>query len=137
MAKKRIESLLFQMESYIVPSRLYGSILARIQVERRKAARVRSWYFGATSIVSLSLLIYIVGNAASAFSDAAFFNYASLIFTDADVVLSSWKEFSLLLIEALPTAIALASLTVAFVFLWSLAHALKNIASVLLVHNVQ
>ena len=131
-----IESLLLEVEPCVPPANLYERVLARIRLERQRTARVRSWYFGTASFVSLTSFIFILWITGSSLSETGFLNYASLIFTDADAVLVSWKEFSLLLLESLPLAAILATLTAAFAFLWSLAHATRNMTRALLVPNM-
>lgn len=126
-----IESLLAQIRRYEPARRLHASIVVRIESEQRRLSRVRSWYFAGASVLSLSAFIFVLGNTISSLSHSEFLNYVSLIFSDTDIVLSSWKEFSLALVESLPFVAILAGLVTVFAFLWSLAHAAKNITRVL------
>ncbi len=55
-----------------------------------------------TASASFVGLFFSVKYALNSFYQSSFYDYFSLIFSDRDMVLSNWKEFSLSLMESLP-----------------------------------
>ena len=122
---KNVETLLAVISRYDPSPSLYRNIIALIGEEQRATARSRFWSFAGASFVSFAFFIPALQNAFSSLAQSGFIHYSALIFSDTDVVLLSWKEFSLLLFESLPLVAILACLLTVFAFLWSLSHATR------------
>lgn len=65
----------------------------------------------------------------SIFGQSNFVYYFSLIATDLSVVLSSWKQFGLLIAESMPLFDILVFLSFAFALLWSAKNLMKSFRS--------
>ena len=81
---------------------LFKLILARIENEKRRMAKIRLIYSGVAGGVSIVALVPMVKFFISDFLQSGFWNYFSLIFSDSGAVLSYWKELGLSLLESLP-----------------------------------
>src|SRR3989344_3524522 len=74
------------------PERLYGNILARIEREKIRAARIRFVLLGTTALASVVALIPAYQYAASEFSQSGFSQYLSIVFSDSGIAVVYWKE---------------------------------------------
>lgn len=110
------------------PVGLFHKIIARIREEHRlMSIRRRIFVFSSLSIISIAALIPIFNWTHQSFSEAGFFQFLSLIFTDTSVVLAYWKSFVMTLTESFPiisATVFLAMLAILLALLKSLA---KNI----------
>ncbi len=84
--------------------RLYTKVLASIQKEELKRARV---FAASALLVAFSSVIsgvFAVKYMVQGFLQSGFYSYVSLLFSDTDIVVASWKELFLSLTESLPFA---------------------------------
>ena len=102
------------------PAGLEGRIMARIALARARALALQHLFFGATALLSGIGGIFALNYALVAFSQSAFYQYASLLFTDTGAVLAYWQQFSLSLIEAVPVVGLTLFVAAAFAFVGSL-----------------
>ena len=109
------------------PERLYLGILARIESEKRRIARILLAFFGVVAAASLAAIIPSFQYAAREFAQSGFYEYLFLLFSDSGAVLASWREFALSLAESLPITEITIFLVMVFVFLVSAKLAIKNI----------
>ena len=109
-----------QMSDGEVPVGLRTRIIWAITQESVRRARVRLAFFCALTLASFGALIPVLRYTLESAYGSGFSDYLSLVFSDAPVVLASWREFLLLLAESLPVASILAALAALFVFLGSL-----------------
>ena len=102
---------------------LFNKVINRIRAEERvKTAKRRAILFTLTLALSLGALIPAARSAHTAIDTSGFFNFASLLFSDLHVVMASWQDFALSLLEAVPALNLAAVLAVIFVTLGSLRY---------------
>jgi hypothetical protein len=108
-----------------VPDHLYQKVMDRIGLEQSLAAIRRKVYiYTSATILCFSALSGAFYFVRLEMASSGFLSYFSLLFSDLDVVLSSWQNFSLTLLEAMPaTSIILFLLSMAV-----LMHMAKNLA---------
>lgn len=115
-----------------VPAGLYEEILSRIAVERRiKTLKRRVALFSACAIGSFAAFIPATGALWADISRSGFLQYASLLFSDPFVVVSSGSDYLLSLAESLPAFRASLFLTTIFLFFGSLKMISQNITKTL------
>lgn len=124
-------NLLSQLEVFTPPGELVLRILARVEVEKRRVARMRLAIFGFLSIGSTVALVPIARYGGEEFARSGFIEYFSLLFSDTATVLPYWKEFALSLAESLPVVEVIIFATVTLVLLSSLSVVAKNIHNAL------
>jgi len=73
--------------------------IAREELQRAKNYLLISL---ATASVSIVGTVFAIIYAAQSLYQSSFYQYSSLLFSDADIVLSYWREFALTLAESLP-----------------------------------
>ncbi|MDE1919138.1 MAG: hypothetical protein KGH56_00365 [Patescibacteria group bacterium] len=100
------------------PHGLLPSVLARIAVARRRAARLRFAASGTLALVSVLILVPAVQYAASEFYASGFSDYASLFFDSLSGGFSRELLYSLL--DSLPSLALLILASAAGALLWSL-----------------
>lgn len=100
--------------------RLLETILGRIAIERRRAARRRFALFSVVLVTSAFGLVPAYWLLRAEFSASGFSQFLSLLFSNPGVALSYWQDFSLSLLELLPVAGLSAILADLLVFLGSL-----------------
>lgn len=110
-----------------VPENLSEKIINRIGLVEKRFARTRLVFFGALALASVIAFIPALKYLINDFSNSGFYQYLSLIFSDSEVILASWREFSLSLAESLPFLSIAALFSVIFALLWSLKLTFKNI----------
>jgi len=109
------------------PQGLYEAVLAKVAVARIRAARIRAGVFAVITLVCISALVPVIEYTADQLYKSGFYDYTSLILSDrADFVLY-WREFSLSIVESLPSVALLVLLPLAVALLWSLSRLIKNI----------
>lgn len=118
------------MEAIEPPERLYGNILAKIEREKKRIARVKLAIFGMTALVFISTLIPVYKYTAQEFYSSGFFEYLSILFSDGSIAIIYWRETLLSLAESLPLISLTMMLSVVFVIMGSIKLALKHIKSV-------
>lgn len=105
------------MDKIHLPEGLRNRVL--IGIRKQELARARIVVAFALAGVSSSIVggIFAFKYMIQGFSQSGFYSYASLLFSDPDIVLTSWKELFLSLAESLPFAgITLSLITLAFLF---------------------
>jgi hypothetical protein len=101
------------------PKGLEGRILARINMEEKRLARIRTWLFGSTSVASLGLSIWAVVYLTDSIKQTGFWQYFSLLFSGDSAIYAYWKELSFSLAESLPIVSLIIFLTAVGFFIWS------------------
>jgi hypothetical protein len=114
-------SLKEHLQPQQAPNALYGIVLTRVAVARRKAARVRSCMFAALALVSGLALLPAVSYASYELYASGFSDYLSLLTSDQGVVQHSWQQFAYVLLESLPSLAIFTVLVCAGVCLWALS----------------
>lgn len=107
---------------------LFEKIMLRIGVEKNKIAIKRKIaVFSVMLAVSFVGLIPAVKMAYSGFTSSGFTQLFSLIFSDTSVVISSWQNFALSLLETLPINGILLAGFLSIIFFGSLKFLLNNL----------
>lgn len=123
--KKEYQKLFTLQEE--VASDLPDAIIKKIVVLERRRMRIRFALYSTTTLIALIALIPALQYAGSEMAQSGFSTYLSLAFSDSAAILSSWKEFSAVLVESLPViGITLVS-GILLTLLASLRQAMKNI----------
>jgi len=125
--KKNYKQLFERLQSFEPPKALHANILARINVARTRAARIKSVLFGLTTVLSFAALIPAFTYLAQQFQQSGLYQYLSLIFSDGEVVLSYWQDYALSIVESIPFTEIIVFMTVLFVLLGSAKLVVKNI----------
>ncbi|MGC9602741.1 MAG: hypothetical protein ABSE76_03340 [Minisyncoccia bacterium] len=99
---------------------LYFAIMERIAYAKRRKARVRTGLFAALAVVSGAALIPALQYTAEQFYVSGFYDYLTLVFSDRGFVLTYWRQFSLSLVESLPSLAILLLLPIACALGYSL-----------------
>jgi hypothetical protein len=108
-----------------VPDYLYKKVMDRIGLERKlMSIRRKVYLYSSATVVSFSALVAAFYYIQLEMASSGFMNYFSLLFSDMDVVLISWQNFSITLLEALPTT----SLILFLVSTAALMYMAKNLA---------
>jgi len=108
------------------PEALSLRVLACIQAEKRRLARIRLYLFGTVSTFSFVALFPAFQYTLSEIASSGFYDYASLLISDTSSLLPYWKEFTLSLVETLPVFGIVLSLALIFLMLESLRTAIRN-----------
>ncbi len=118
--RKDLEQLFARLASPEPPSGLLHSIMDRIRFEQeRRAFRRHLLFSSSTALASagtFSLTMSIIGRE---FDHAGFLPYLSLLFSDFQALLPHWQDFTLVLLESLPTTGLLLLLLTTLTMLWS------------------
>lgn len=120
----------FSLDKIDIPEGLSGKIMGRIAREERKIAARRFVFGGISTVGSFGIMILSAQYALTALSQSGFVQYFSLMFSDAGVIFSLWKEFLLLLAESAPVFELAIVLSAFFVLLLSVKSVIKNMYSV-------
>ena len=105
---------------------LYGAVMERIAYAKRRQARIRSGVFGALAIVSGAALVPAFQYTAEQFYASGFYDYFTLVFSDRGFVLTYWRQFSLSLIESLPSLALLLVLPIVGLLVYSIRRAVQT-----------
>lgn len=126
MHQKCIFFRMSYMGNINLPDGLRKKILISIQREEIKRARV----FIVTALViglsSITGMIFAFKYAITALTQSGFYRYASLVFSDFDIVLISWKDFILSLTESILLIGLTIALTTILLLLFSIRILVKN-----------
>lgn len=112
-----------------LPSGLFERIMERIEKERRVSAQKRLFVFFATACFSAAALVPVFGGFRATLAQSNFLRFAALFFSDFRFVVENWRDFGLILLEALPAVSAALLLCVVFALLWSLLNLAKTAVS--------
>lgn len=108
-----------------VPPGLLESVLGRIALARRRAARIRLAAFGTVTFVSVLMLVPAVQYAINEFYTSGFYDYASL-FLDG-LSRGYWRELLYSLVDSLPSLPLLLLALLGTAFVWSVRYANRNV----------
>ncbi len=123
--KKEYQKLFTLQEE--VASDLPDAIIKKIVVLEHRRMQMRFAFYSMTTLIALIALVPALQYAGSEMAQSGFSTYLSLAFSDSAAILSSWKEFSAVLVESLPViGITLVS-GILLTLLASLRQAIKNI----------
>ncbi len=114
------------------PETLYHRILMQLAREEKRAAALRTAFFGVTSLASFVVLIMAFQYTANELAQSDFYRYFSLLFSDGGILLRYWKEFTLTLVESLPLMWGTILLASIFALLGSFRLAIRNVRASLL-----
>ncbi len=128
MEKYRFENL----KEFDPPEYLSGQILAKIEIYKKRKARIKFFLFEVLGLVSLVIGGVSIKLAIGDFINSGFSSYVSLVFSDWGVVVMYWKDFIMLLAESAPLFWITAFLASIFMFLESLKNVFKNKKVILL-----
>ncbi|HEV8666466.1 MAG TPA: hypothetical protein VN665_01280 [Candidatus Paceibacterota bacterium] len=109
------------------PQGLYGSIMSRIDLAKRRAAKTRAGLSGLVAILSGAALVPVAEYTAQQFYASGFYDYLSLLLSDHTLVMTYWREFGLSLVESLPSLAILLFVPIAVALVWSLMRLVKNV----------
>lgn len=101
-------------------SGLYGAVMQRIALARQRSARVRTALFSVLALASATLLVPAAQYAAEQFYASGFYDYLTLIISDRGFVLAYWQQFSLSLVESLPSLALLLLVPIVVALIYSL-----------------
>lgn len=108
------------------PPELANKILAVIHRLELRAIKVRFAVLFSLSLGSLTLSIYLATTLLKSFASNGFYDYLSLVMTDASVLQSFWRELLVSLAESLPAFTFAVFLSTVGIFVWSGAKTFKN-----------
>jgi hypothetical protein len=111
------------------PAGLHASVMLRVANAKRRAAQVRTLVFGLCTTLSLVLLIPVLQYTSEQLYASGFYEYLSLIASDRALVLTYWQEFSLSVLESLPSLALLLLLPVVAALVWSATRLVRNVRS--------
>jgi hypothetical protein len=101
--RKDYEKLFSNIATPEPPAELLGHVTRRIQKERRRLENRWRWILlSVTAAGTLAALVPVLALLKTAFDESGFWQYFSLLFSDFDVVMASWQNFSASLLESLP-----------------------------------
>lgn len=114
------------------PKGLYENILAEIEHKKIRSARI---WLGFWSVTFSGLFVFLVSVTQNAFykiSQSGLFKYLSLVLSDWDIILGSWKEFALSIVESTPLLEITVTLSIVLTLLVVLKLLTKNIKAAFL-----
>lgn len=107
-------------DNFELPASLKGNILLSIRTEEKKRAKRLLVVSAVVAAGSLVAIIASLKYALMALYESSFYSYASLLFSDPDVIAQYWREFALALLESLPVVGIVLCLIAVFALLMSL-----------------
>lgn len=90
------------MDQFHPSKELRKNILLQIVKEEGRRAKNYLLASFATAAASIVGFIFAAQYVTQAISQTSFYRYFSLLFSDSDIVLSYWRQFTLSLVESLP-----------------------------------
>jgi len=90
------------MEQFQPSTQLRKNIL--LQIVKEEHHRAKNYVLASLGAASASVIgvVFSIKYVAQAISESSFYQYFSLLFSDPDIVVSYWREFTLSLVESLP-----------------------------------
>lgn len=122
--------ILLSAEFIEPPQNLLDKIVRRIYSKQRLSLKRHILIFGIISALSLASLVPIFNMAKANFAASGFFHFFSLIFSDFNIVVSYWKNFSVSLLESLPVTSLMLAFGALFIFLESIRLLARDIKKV-------
>lgn len=95
-------------------AQLSSNIWAEVTKRINRVARIKSWSFFAFGLCSFAGLIISVESLISGLARLGFFEYFSLLFSDSNLIISYWKEYTMTLADSVPFASLGASMFLLF-----------------------
>lgn len=108
------------------PAGLLGAVVARIQKEQARLARLRTTLYSVGMFLSLGAGSLVTISLARSLRASGFYEYVSLAFSGDSSFLVYWRELSLSILESVPFVTVLTFLVVLFVLVWTSANTLTN-----------
>jgi hypothetical protein len=124
------EKLFSHLRQPKVPDSLLSGIITSIRRAERRRAAERLILFFPLSIGSLIALYFTFRSTWAASAESGFFSYLSLLFSDFQVVITHWQNYSLSLLETLPAisiSLSLASILLLINFIRLFVREARNI----------
>jgi hypothetical protein len=122
---EKYKKLLSSINLIEPPKGLGERIMARINAEQTRLARIRTWVFGSASVASFGLFLWAVIYLVNNVKETGFWQYFSLLFSDGAVLAYS-RELSLSLVESLPIVCLIIFLAAFGFFIWSFSNVLRK-----------
>ena len=116
-----------QFIAYKPPEGLYEKVILRLKKEQRLFAIKRLAVFGLTTIGSAIAFIPAFLAVQTNFAESGFMQFFSLLFSDFEIVIIYWQNFTFSLLEALPVMSLIALLGTILIFLESLKFLTRDI----------
>lgn len=117
----KYKKLLGSIDLIEPPRELGARIMARINMEEKRLARIRTWIFGSSTVASFGLSLWAMVYLVDSIKQTGFGQYFSLLFSGDSAVYTYWKELSFSLVESLPIVSIIAFLAAVGFFIWSFA----------------
>lgn len=109
-----------RLHEILPPESLSNRVLARIARARQRTAQAKLVALGCTAILSGSALVPALRYAFEQSYASGLYEYATLLFSDGAFMLVHWQEFTLSMVEALPSIALLLIVLLGTVFAWSI-----------------
>ena len=113
-----------------IPEGLLEKIMKRIRREESILVVRRTILLSVSALASFSGFIYAMKMLLTDVAKSGFLYFFSLLFSDFSVVITSWKNFSLILLETLPAITVILFLMLLLAFLLSIKSLTKNIKTI-------
>jgi hypothetical protein len=120
------EKLFSNIETPEPPTRLIGAVVARIQTKERQSALIRSVTFAIGLVASLIAFVPALRSVQAAMAESGFLAYLGLLFSDTGAILSTSRNFALILLESLPVFSLALFLVILFLLLESAFHLITD-----------
>jgi len=98
----KLSQIFNNMSQVEPPIRLKGLILRRIEMEKSRLMKRKMVLIYSGLSLSSGAFLFVFFSFGNAILKSDFWNLLSLIFSDAEVVISHWSDFVLSLLETLP-----------------------------------
>ena len=118
---------IFKKAKYEPDANLALDVWRAVMARNEEKARLKLWTFSILGLFSLAGLVPVLEMLISDFAHSGFYEYFSLIFPDGASIASSWKELMFSLAESLPTVSVMLTLSLVFVFFFSIRHAMQQV----------
>jgi hypothetical protein len=109
------------------PEGLCASVLSRINGAKRRSAQWHAALFGLSTVASVAVLIPTLEYTSEQLYASGFYEYASFVVSDNSLATTYWREFSLSLLESLPSIALLLLLPIVAMLVWSLIRLVRNV----------
>lgn len=122
MARKYCKKLIAHLNLSEPPAELLDKILICVREEKLFFAKKQIFIFSFAALAATGIFVSSAGIFKAEFFQAGFLNFFSLLFSDFSVMVDSWQDFGLALLESLPAMSIIIFLSAALVIFWSLKH---------------
>ncbi len=102
-------------------------VLARINQEQIHQAKIRFGIYISGSIASLGFFVLALRYAAQEFGLSEFPRLASLVYSDASLLTTYWKDLSYAFVESVPFVSIVLVLLAATAMLWAIRKTMENV----------